>query len=133
MCGMYLFLAMLKANIGKAEKPVLAATAKIKAVDIGRRKRRLVRLGNSLRWLGPFGLELLPLCRNDTHPVIEEGNPCKHDPQNQSHDGQGRGCILCFWFLKERNRIGDGFNPVSEADPLVKARNKRMTLTPEMV
>ena len=33
MCGMYLFLAMLKANIGKAEKPVLAATAKIKAVD----------------------------------------------------------------------------------------------------
>ncbi len=33
MFGMYLFLAMLKANIEKAEKPVLAATAKIKAVD----------------------------------------------------------------------------------------------------
>jgi hypothetical protein len=30
---MYLFLAMLKDNIGKAEKPVFAATAKIEAVD----------------------------------------------------------------------------------------------------
>ena len=38
MCGMYLFLAMLRDQHWKAEKPVLAATAKIKAVDGGRRK-----------------------------------------------------------------------------------------------
>ncbi len=56
----------------------------------------------------PFGLELLPLSRNDTHPVIEEGNPVNMIPKTDAIMVTEAHLLLVS---KERNRIGDGFNP----------------------
>ena len=41
--------------------------------------------------------------------------------------------FLAFGFLKKGTELEMASTPVKEAEPLVKARNKRMTLTPEMV
>ena len=41
--------------------------------------------------------------------------------------------FFAFGFLKKGTELEIASTPVREADPLVKALNKRMTLTPEMV
>ena len=41
--------------------------------------------------------------------------------------------FFAFGFLKKGTELEMASTPVREADPLVKALNKRMMLTPEMV
>ena len=41
--------------------------------------------------------------------------------------------FFALGFLKKGTELEMASTPVSEADPLVKARNKRIILTPEMV
>ena len=41
--------------------------------------------------------------------------------------------FFAFGFLKKGTELEMASTPVREADPLVKARNKRIILTPEMV